>query len=571
MKNIAKIVFSATLCLFSFASCIDEVDPQSSTITVDQAANATGSYDNFVTAITNSLTGSFTYYGSSYAYPYDYGYPTFYLMRDLMGSDITIEGGTDWYTTWYGCGTGLGPAYAYCQVPWTYYYGWIKSCNTVITMAGEEPDEDKIDGAGIAYAMRAMFYMDLARMFAQKSYAIDPEAETVPIVLESSALSDLATNPRATNEEMWAQILSDLDKAETYIANYERSDIYTPDLSVVYGLKARAYLTMEDWANAEAYAKKAMSGYTMMSEDEYLSRTDGFNTPTSSWMFGMTYKADDDNILYNDADSNWASQMVIEVSASGCGYAANYGQPKRIDYHLYQTIPDTDFRKQMFVDFAIDDIYDVSSGEGDKDAAIEALSAYSDVPEGLITTAEATDSYKLGGLELKFRPKDGEHDNQYAAFVVAIPMMRVEEMKLIEAEAAGMQSESRGITLLTEFAQTRDPNYVYGTHCSEQYGSSYATDFQNEVLWQRRVELWAEGFNTFDLKRFDKGTIRSYANTNHTESYRWNYGDYTTNNGNVHPDWMDLCIVQTEVNYNTACTNNPTPQKPTSDSSEYVW
>jgi hypothetical protein len=263
-------------------------------------------------------------------------------MRDVMGQDIAIEN-NDWYTSWYSCGTALGPQYAYCQVPWTYYYGWIKGCNEVINMAGEEPAEDKIAGAGIAYAMRAMFYLDMARIFGVQTYAKNKEAETVPLVVETTSVADLATNPRATNEVIFAQILSDLDKAEEYLANYKRSDVYTPDLSVVYGLKARAYLTMEDWANAQAYAKKAQEGYTMMSESEYLSRTDGFNTPNSSWMFGLYFKDTDAVITNNDGDSSWGAQMIVEVSESGCGYAGNYGQPKRIDYHLYQTIPATHF------------------------------------------------------------------------------------------------------------------------------------------------------------------------------------------------------------------------------------
>ena len=125
--------------------------------------------------------------------------------------------------------------------------GWIKSCNTVISLAGENPEADKVAGAGIAYAMRAMFYMDIARMFGMSTYARDKSSITVPIIKENTTLTDITDNPRATNEEMWAFILSDLDKAETYLADYKRSDVYTPDLSVVYGLKARAYLTMEDW------------------------------------------------------------------------------------------------------------------------------------------------------------------------------------------------------------------------------------------------------------------------------------------------------------------------------------
>lgn len=566
MKSKVKILTWAAAGLVLLSGCIKEIDPQTSNVTIDQANNAPGAFVNFVSAITNSLAGSFTY-SKSKQHPYDFGYPSFFLMRDVMGQDIALEDkGNEWYTTWYACGVGLGPQYAVSQYPWTYYYGWIKSCNIVISMAGENPDGERMVGSGIAYAMRAMFYMDIARMFAQKSYAMDKMAETVPLVLETTGLEALAKNPRATNEVMWAQILSDLDKAEERLQDYRRSDVYTPDLSVVYGLKARAYLTMEDWAKAEEYAKLAQAGYSVMDEKQFTDRSTGFNTPNGSWMFGLFYKDTDENVLANDGDSSWGSQMILEISSTGCGYAANYGTPKRIDKHLYETIPATDFRKNSFVDFAIDGYKD-----NDQEKAIEALSAYSDEPKGLLTTASSTGSKAVGGLCVKFRPKGGVHDNQYQAYVVAVPMMRVEEMKLIEAEAAGMQNEGRGIALLTDFAKTRDPQFVYGQHKDETYGSSYATSFQNEVWWQRRVELWGEGFATFDIKRLDKGVIRSYPGTNHPLGMRWNKDLYTTNTGNIHPDWMDLCIIQTETNYNTACTNNPTPVRPQGDSPEYKW
>ena len=34
---------------------------------------------------------------------------------------------------------------------------------------------------------------------------------------------------------------------------------------------------------------------------------------------------------------------------------------------------------------------------------------------------------------------------------------------------------------------------------------------------------------------------------------------------------MNLCIVQSETNYNYDCTNNPTPNAPTTDSEEFTW
>ena len=551
MKNIIKFFAVGVATLFMTTSCLEEITPQSNTVTADQAANAPGSYDSFVNAIISNLCGTPQYSGTDR--PWDYGYPTFFLMRDVMGNDMTIGAGNNWYETWYTCGTGLGPAYGNCQVPWTIYYSWIKNCNTVLKLAGDEPDDDKKAGAGIAYCMRAFFYMDLARMFAQKPYTADKSAETVPIITGKEVLDSLSYNPRATNEVMWNFIVADLDKAEQYIAGYQRENVFTPDLSVVYGLKARAYLQMGEWAKAQEYAKKAQEGYTVMTDEEYTSRNTGFNTPNGSWMFGCTFKSDDACIKENDGDSSWGSWMILEVTASGCGYAADYGAPLYIDRHLYESIPESDFRKKCYIDFAIDEMES-------KEDAIVALSNYSDVPEGFLVTAEQGDGV-VGGLPVKFRPKNGEHANQYTAFTVALPLMRVEEMKLIEAEAAGMQNEANGIALLTEFAKTRDADYVYGTHTDLYYTN--LSQFQREVWWQRRVELWGEGFATLDIKRFQAGVIRSYAGSNHAAGYRWNV-DHT-------PDWMNLCIVQTETNNNHLCTNNPTPLRPTEESPEFAW
>ena len=554
-----SIVYMAALALTTVTtlnSCIKEIDPQSSTVTRDQAAAAPGAFENFVASITSSLNGDFTYGGSSH-YPWDFGYPSFFLQRDVMGNDIAAEtSGSEWYTTWYTSGTGLGPTYAVCQLPWTYYYGWIKNCNTVLDLAGAEPDEEHATGAGIAYAMRAMFYMDLARMYAPETYARNQNAETVPIVRETLGLAESTENPRATNKEMFEFILSDLDKAETLLAGYKRADKFTPDQSVVYGLKARAYLTMEDWANAEKYAKLAQQGYTVMTADQYLSKTEGFNKPNDSWMFGLTYRSTDPNITENDADSSWGSQMIVEVSGSECGYSANYVGPKRIDAHLFSTIPETDFRRMCWIDPALDEMET-------KAEILEALEPYTDDPAGVFATGyNVSARASLGCIELKFRPKDGEHLNQYTAFTVAVPLMRVEEMKLIEAEAAGMQDEARGIQLLTEFAKTRDENYEYGTH-NEAYYNTSTGRFRNEVWWQRRVELWGEGFATFDVKRLEKGIIRSYEGTNHLDGYQWNQQSV--------PQWMNLCIIQSETNNNSACTNNPTPVAPVGNSDPFTW
>lgn len=562
---LAAVLMAGALTLPT--GCIEEYEPQNSYVSEGQAGNAPGSFDNFVNGVTNALNGQASYYGDPQTYPFDFGMPAFFIEHDIMGQDMVSNGtSSDWFQTWYSYSRSLGPSYMMCQIPWTVYYNWIKNCNTVISMAGAELSEERKSGTGIAYAVRAALYEDLARLFACKTYAQDPEAETVPWIDENTTAAAATNNPRKTNQEIWALILADLDKAEEYLQGYQRADKTKPNLSVVYGLKARAYLTMEDWVNAEKYAKMAQEGYNVMSAAEYTNHDTGFNTDSNgAWMWSMKTKSDDPVMSVNDADTSWGSQMILEVS--GYGYASNYGAAHPMDRHLYETIPATDCRKQCYLDFSLDEMTD-------ENQLLAALSQYTNYPEQMVKTAEAT-GLGFGGLSLKFRKNGGDagYQSQYTGFLVDIPLMRVEEMKLIEAEAVGMQSgrEAEGIALLTAFAQQRDPNYVYGQH-NESYGNTSTSAFQNEIWWQRRVEFWGEGLSLWDIKRLNKAVIRSYAGTNHIEGYRWNSLDATDRGaGNNYPSAMNFCIVQSETSYNQACTNNPAPQQPTQDSPEYQW
>lgn len=554
-KNIIKFI-AVSLMATSLTSCIKEFDAEKGYVSQKELEEAPKAFASLVDAITSNLSGEYTYSGSS-QYANDWGYPSILIQNDIMGQDIVPAdcSGSEWFATWYaGQAEGLGPNYALCQMPWTYYYLWIKNCNTVIAYPNGEPTESQKAGVGQAYAMRAMFYLDLARMYSAKTYAEDKNALTVPKITEATTREMSTNNPRMTNEEAFNFILSDLDKAEEYLAGYERTTKYTPDLSVVYGLKARTYLTMEDWVNAEKYAKLAQTGYQVMTADEYTSHTEGFNTANESWMLATRNVATNTNIKDNDGDGSWGAKMTTE-QGSGCGYGANYGYPLYIDRHLYETIPSTDCRKKCFVDFAVDSYTDENS-------ILEALKVNTDYQELL-----KANKHSLGGITAKFKNAGGAAGvmDQYVGWCMDIPLMRVEEMKLIEAEAVGMQSgrEAEGIQLLTTFAKTRDPQYVYGTH-NEAYYNTSTSKFQNEVWWERRTEFWGEGLATYDIKRLKKGIIRSYENSNHPELYRWNMQET--------PEWMNRCLPRAETSYNTGITeNNPTPSAPVGDSPKYNW
>ena len=163
MKNKKYLALAAVAALTFATSCVKEIDPMGQGQTYeggnpyankDQVADAVGAFDNAVDAITNSLCGQFVYDPSD-TRANDFGLPSFYLQRDVMGQDLAYPY-TNWFGGWY-CVDHLGPSWANSQYPWTYYFKWIKSCNEVISMAGEEPSDNHKAGAGIAYAMRAYF------------------------------------------------------------------------------------------------------------------------------------------------------------------------------------------------------------------------------------------------------------------------------------------------------------------------------------------------------------------------------------------------------------------------------
>ena len=149
MKKIFSIVLAGTLVMGGLSSCVEQIDPQTDTVTAEQASNAPGAFDNFVAGLTNGLVGDFVYSDDDHD-PYDFGYPAFYIARDVMGNDMVLDSDGDWFSYWYTCSRALGPQYAICQFPLTYFFGWIKDCNSVIGMYKESPSPLKEAGAGIA-------------------------------------------------------------------------------------------------------------------------------------------------------------------------------------------------------------------------------------------------------------------------------------------------------------------------------------------------------------------------------------------------------------------------------------
>ncbi|MDE6489994.1 MAG: RagB/SusD family nutrient uptake outer membrane protein, partial [Muribaculaceae bacterium] len=211
---------------------------------------------------------------------------------------------------------------------------------------------------------------------------------------------------------------------------------------------------------------------------EWLNTSTGFNSlDNPSWMLGA--KVVQENEAVQTGIINRTSFMSSET---WYGYAAASAFPC-VDAGLYARISDTDFRKLSFV---------APAG-----SALSGQEPY--VNQDFVGAIPPYAS-------LKFRPGFGNPDDFTVGSSTAIPVMRVEEMWLIEAEAAAHQSYQRGKDLIEDFMAYRDENYA----CQ----ASTQDELVDEIVLQKRIELWGEGQSYFDFKRLDMSVIRGYQGTN---------------------------------------------------------
>ena len=149
----------------------------------------------------------------------------------------------------------------------------------------------------------------------------------------------------------------------------------------------------------------------------------------------------------------------------------------------------------------------------------------------------------------KFPPANGDGDISTVGNAVSIPMMRVEEMYLIEAEAIGRsQGEGAGRTALESFVNSY--RYKDGSYKSTGAGIE---GFIDDVFTQKRIELWGEGLILWDYRRLEKAVTRGYPGTNWPALYRLN------SIPNYVAPWTTFSIPETERNFNEAVILNPDP------------
>jgi len=532
MKNILKI--SAAACCVLLGSCIKDATP------TDIAIEDQVTLETMVGGIPAALVkaGSAGYAKDGQAW--DFALPAIHLATESMTGDIAITGniGYDWFQQW-GTNDALGSDYAVCALTWNNYYTWIMMANNVISLIDETNvatlGATERSYLGFAYTYRAMFYLDLVRLYEFKENTITRADELlglgVPIVLPETTEAQAKNNPRATVDNVYDTVIfPDLEKAEKLLENYTASDKYTISLALVYGLKARAYLERgtakndaRAYQSAAEYARKAItvSGRTPLTQEEWEDPTNGFNNAESNnaWIWGLALPSESVANLFC-----FTAHMSCENDWSA------YNAGRAINRNLYNSIDIRDFRRHSWLDPDRRSYAYKSCRPDSKEYFAEKLADY---------------------VNIKFRPAQGAYKESKVGGAADHCCMRVEEMYFIEAEATAQAGDiPGGIRLLNEFMNSYRMMNGAVYDCSAK---STLKSFVNELMLQKRIEFWGEGIVMFDMKRLDMSSKRGYVGTNAPASYRLNVDGRA-------PYW-NLVIGRNEAQNNTAIANqnNPDP------------
>lgn len=488
-----------------------------------------GDLERYLLDLPNSM-----HYMSNPDRHYNFGYGGIMHIRDILTADMyRPDDGYNWFSSWAENKAG-GPIYETTRSTWNFYENAITAVNKLIGAIDESKANDQQkEYLGVGYAFRAMYYLDMARMYeylpcdATQPYSYTGKNLThltVPIITEKTTPAQLAQLTRASREEMKAFIESDLAKAEEYLAKYKRSSKILPDLACVYGLQARLYMWVEDYTAAASKASKAItqSGSTPLSEAEMLDTENGFNnTAPSSWMWGAQPHEDDAVVLTGIV--NWGSWMCNE---NKMGYAQSV--PACITPSLFKEICAGDPRSKLFL---TSDDYSEPHLAG---SGVEQLPKYA---------------------SLKFRPYKGNIDDGIIMAQAAYPLMRVEEMYFIDIEATAHISPGTALKMLNTFMQKyRTANYNYPTQGVQKEVAI------NEIVKQKRIELWGEGQSFFDYKRLNMSVDR----TQGEDAQYIPANQQLSNAGNGRPAWMNMVFPQRNIMqyaWNSIGQENPDPSE----------
>lgn len=474
------LALAGTLLSASLSGCYDmDTVPMTDNVTSEQKAAAKEENPEIAQAGIVGIAAQFSTYAAVFGtspkvYHNDFGIPALMLGMDNRTADmVSPNSGYNWFSTFSAFSDCNENSYA-CRFAWQYNYNQILPANTAVGDLNPESTDPTIQFyLAQALAMRANAYFNLAQYF-QHTYTGHESDPCVMLITEKNQDEALKNGiGRASVKEVYDQISADLDFAVELLekSGLDPEDVMTEkpkrfiSLAAAYGLRARVNLVKQDWAAAADDAAMAIANFPGAPLSMQEAARPGFgDINAKNWMWGIAINENDD--VVQSGLLNFPSHM-----GSLCYGYASVGAWRSVSKTLFDAIPETDVRRGWFLD-------------------ADGLSANLTPQQQNYIAAKKAPAY----TQVKFAPYQGVVGTSNNA--CDIPLMRIEEMYLIQAEATD-KAGGDGASILNQFVQTfRDPAF------------QASGDIQEACFQQRRVELFGEGRIYFDYVRLKKGVDR---------------------------------------------------------------
>lgn len=450
------------------------------------------------------------------------GYDMLMIWYDVMGEDLVYTYSNAQFQTQAQWATHRKPTVGSVEHFYRLMQYFVSNANMIIdridNIDGPQSEKNNIKGQAMFY--RAFAHFTMVQMYGER-YVSGRDNTQMGIVLRNDNSSE--ARKRASVEEVYAQVNSDIDESINLLnaTDVKRSSKAHINVHVARGLKARVLLAQGHWLEAAEMADQVVkkSG-AQLQADTYKTLDNRFaDQSNSEWLWGS-----------KPLLSQGKSLTHFHGYMSNENISYNQNTPRAIYNLLYNRISATDVRKSIWFPKAIDK---------------------SVTPRPLVPPS--TNSKYANYMANKFLVSDpqtiGERD---------IPFMRLPEMMLIAAEGyarAGGHDAQAAESLFT-LARHRDPQYQKTTNTGD--------NLIDEVMFQRRVELWGEGFRFLDLKRLNMALDRGPK-----PRAGYNQGNWS-NSMTTMPTNVDPLASNFNMYGNGTVIGEPNRYRP-ADSKEWQW
>ena len=483
MNKIFKIAFCGLMGVGMLSACSDDKLDVNST----QSVSGDDLMSNPTTALI-PLNGIYrSMYTAGWSTPGNthqcFGISAYNLMAEVMGDDMIMGdmgSGWFWFDAVYNVKARFTSKSWRSYDLWKAYTTWVSNANAVInaetTMQGAQKEIDYVIGQ--AYAIRAYSYFMMAQTFS-RTYAGHENEPCVPVYTKITQAGDKGA-PRSTVAQVYERVNADIDKAVSLLEGTVQTHKSHIGYAVALGLKARMALVQENWQAAKdaAHAAIAAGKGSIVPVKDFIGLND-ISKPNVMW--GAE--------IIMDQRGQYASLFAHMDTVIGYGKTA----PKLITRTLYDKMSATDARRAWW--------------------------------------NEESPLSGAGVHQCKMTFKDAQ------TWLGDYVWMRVEEMYLIAAEAeCRLGDEASAKADLMALMSQRDPNYNLDGKTGTALGkltNEFTGSLLEEIIIQRRLELWGEAGRIYDIRRLRQGFRRVEADgwnseallttrpTDNPESYMW--------------------------------------------------